>query len=545
MRTTLRKTLLWAALSLTANMTAQAQSAADMTLTFPDSLIGQNVEIAIGGSAGNKFQIDWGDGVLKEYSSANYYSNQLQGNTVKVYGSQILLLYANSCGLTALDIDNEPDIYMLRLQDNAITTLDLTNCGRLRGVYAANNKLTSVALGRNYSSNGVVVDFAGNQLSGTIDLSAWENLSQVDITGNKVEKLLLPVSNTLYKVVCDNNRLTELDIAGRANVDELSINGNQIISLDLTGMTKLDELHASNNLISSVKLDGCTTLTHLSLDGNKLENIDLSMVPNLEGVYLYDNQLTSLDLSSNHGVRYLNIDNNQLRHIDTSTLPQLSTLQANNNQLESADLTNNPMLTSLQLANNHLTELKPFAANYLSQLRLDDNQISSIDLSGYPYLYWARLANNRLTALDVSHNSYLQWLAAENNGLSTLSLSTNIDLQGLTLQGNKMQADVINTIISQLADVSNVSINHNNEQFAKQLNISYMPGTEAANIAEAQAKGWIVTAEKTTAGISTAPAANTTSTAIYNANGMRLKAEGKGLNIIRMEDGSVRKVIRR
>ena len=90
----------------------------------------------------------------------------------------------------------------------------------------------------------------------------------------------------------------------------------------------------------------------------------------------------------------------------------------------------------------------------------------------------------------------MQWLAAENNLLTTLDVSVNTGLQGLTLQGNNMSVDVINTIIDQLQDVNNVEITDYNRAWGRQLNISFMPGTTDANIAEAEAKGWFVTAEQ-------------------------------------------------
>ena len=54
--------------------------------------------------------------------------------------------------------------------------------------------------------------------------------------------------------------------------------------------------------------------------------------------------------------------------------------------------------------------------------------------------------------------------------------------------------EAINAIIAQLQDVSKVEINSSNKDWGRQLNISYMPGTEGANVDEATAKGWYVTA---------------------------------------------------
>ena len=88
----------------------------------------------------------------------------------------------------------------------------------------------------------------------------------------------------------------------------------------------------------------------------------------------------------------------------------------------------------------------------------------------------------------------VQWLSAEKNKLTSLDLANNKGIQGLSLQNNKMDAEAINAIIAQLQDVSKVEINSSNKDWGRQLNISYMPGTEGANVDEATAKGWYVTA---------------------------------------------------
>ena len=58
-----------------------------------------------------------------------------------------------------------------------------------------------------------------------------------------------------------------------------------------------------------------------------------------------------------------------------------------------------------------------------------------------------------------------------------------------------MSVDAINTVIDQLQDVNNIEITDYNRAWGRQFNISFMPGTADANISEAEAKGWFVTAE--------------------------------------------------
>ncbi len=60
-----------------------------MLITFADSLVGKTVEIGIGGTS--SFKMDWGDGVMKDYDGADYFSGTLQSTTLKVYGDGIMI----------------------------------------------------------------------------------------------------------------------------------------------------------------------------------------------------------------------------------------------------------------------------------------------------------------------------------------------------------------------------------------------------------------------------------------------------------------------
>ena len=78
--------------------------------------------------------------------------------------------------------------------------------------------------------------------------------------------------------------------------------------------------------------------------------------------------------------------------------------------------------------------------------------------------------------------------------LTSIDITSNKDLCGITLQDNAMDAQTINDMIDRLIDVSEMAPVEGSE-WITMLDISRMPGTQNANIAAAQAKGWNVTAE--------------------------------------------------
>ena len=164
-------------------------------------------------------------------------------------------------------------------------------------------------------------------------------------------------------------------------------------------------------------------------------------------------------------------------------------------------------------------------------------------MTNCPYLYWFGINDNQITTLDVSKNTYLQWLSAEKNKLTTLDLANNTGIQGLSLQNNQMNAEAINSIIDQLQDVSNVTVDDTNRDWARQLNISYMPGTAEANVNAATLKGWYVTAENTSSVIDINTDKAEVAREYFSINGQALGSDvaSSGVYILKTiySDGSV------
>lgn len=463
----------------------------NIVITFTEGT--KSAKIGVGGATGYEFQVDWGDGELVTYNKATNYTGNITGNQVKVYGDEVTTLQSNGQNIASIDVTNAPMLKALMAQNNELTELDITKNPLLAGVYVTGNKIKSIDVSNNKALR--VLDISNNALEGTLDCSALDALSKVDCSGNKLSALTLPHHSTVYEVLCDDNKLTELDLSGLTGMNEVSCHGNKLSALNLNGLTSLEEVYAYDNAISTFSAEGCKSLKTLNLANNKLSSINLDNLSKLEGIYLYDNQLSALDITKNPAIRWINIDNNQLAELNTSAQTNLTLLYADNNQLTSVDFSGNRSISQLKLAGNKLSSINLSMLSNLSNCQLGGNLLTAIDLSKNTYLYWLGVADNMLTSLDLSKNTYVQWIAAENNHLTALDLSNNKGVQGLTLQRNNMGADAINAIIAQLQNVSGVTVDDTNREWARQLNISYMPGTAAANVDDATAKGWYVTAE--------------------------------------------------
>ena len=469
---------------------AAATTAANIVVTFARP--GMTVKLGVGGNNGDKFTIDWGDGQPVEYSTAAYYTHVVTGDQVKVTGDNLLVFQAADQGITGLEFNNVPSLYRIQVGNNSIKSLDLSNCTGLTGLYAEFNQLESLNVASCAAMR--VLDVHENNIQGTVDCSAMSSLSKLDVADNQISTLLLPHHATLNSVDCATNNLDELDLNGLTGLDYLSCHNNKFTALDLTSLSALTELYAYNNEIEAVDLSKCTKAVTINLAANKLTTIDVSNNKAMTGLYLYENELEGLDLSALNGVRWLNVGYNHLPELDVTKQANLSLLIANYNEIASIDLKNCPSLSQVQLSHNRLKDIDVSRQSYLSWLKVDNNEIENLNLSANGYLYWLECDSNKIAELDLTHNTYLQWLAAEGNMISVLDVSKNTGLQGLTLQGNLMALDAINDVIDQLGNVSNVEITDNNRAWGRRLNISYMPGTKLARVADAEAKGWIVTA---------------------------------------------------
>lgn len=465
-----------------------------MVLTFAPGT--ESARLGVGGADGYEFSIDWGDGSEVTYSTQAYHTGTLKGSTVKIYGEDLVLLYANSQNIVSADLSHAAKLQRIQLQLNGLTSLVLGSHPRLDGIYAAGNKLTSLDVSGCPAIR--VLDVHENAIEGAIDCSAMAAASKIDVADNRISSLKLPKTSTLYEVDCSRNLLAELDATGLTGLDELACSENALTELDLTGLSAMTSLYAYGNKLAAIDIAPCSSLETLNVSENQITEIDLSVVSGLSGVYLQDNKLTALDVTANPSVRWLNVSNNQISALDVHAQPYLSILLAPNNRISAIDLSNNSSLSSLDLAGNGLTSLDVSAASYLSQFHMENNAIESIDLSKNRYLYGFFCGNNRLTELDLSNNTYLQRLEAQGNALTALDLKANTGLQEILLQSNKLTADALSTIVSALPDVSSVEVTPETEAFVRQFNVSYNPGTAETDFAPAAEKGWFVTAEADT-----------------------------------------------
>jgi len=150
--------------------------------------------------------IDFGN---KNYTQYFYTGTPIQithevYDTIKIYGSDIVVLDIKNQNLDFITIDNSSALTNLYIDNNKIRAIHLQNNKNLSILTANNNDLTSIDVGN-------------------------------------VEMLSI--------LKCDNNHLKELDVSNNTNLIELSCENNGIEYLDLHKNLKLNNLFCANNLL--------------------------------------------------------------------------------------------------------------------------------------------------------------------------------------------------------------------------------------------------------------------------------------------------------
>lgn len=208
---------------------------------------------------------------------------------------------------------------------------------------------------------------------------------------------------------------------------------------------------------------------------NRLTSIDMSeFYGEMEQIFCAYNELTQLILPKSTLLNWVWCSDNQLTELDASELPSLKALYANNN-----------ILTSVKLPRTVNLEKVDIQRNY---------SLTSLDVRGLTCLNELRCQNCRIDMLDVSQNPELLLLLCDGNRLTSLDLSANQKLLALGCNYNSLDKQALETIYSQLPDVTheieNIENIINDPQLFRMLRADHNPGYDEADQTIATSKGW-------------------------------------------------------
>ncbi len=243
-----------------------------------------------------------------------------------------------------ISIANEIDIY-----DNlGIKSIKgVEKLTELEYLYVCGNELTSVDLGSNTKLVELILE--DNKIT-SIDVSKLTNLEVLVLTWNKIESIDVRNNTKLKSLDLANNALKSVNTEKNLDLELLYLTDNPISNLNIGNNTKLRALYAGNCGINSIDLKNNTQLASLNIENNALSELILNNNTKLTSLQANDCGLTQIDLKANKELYLVSLNGNKLSKLDLSNNQKLVYLYVKNNNLAYLNLTANTKIDATKLA---------------------------------------------------------------------------------------------------------------------------------------------------------------------------------------------------
>ncbi|MEC5395582.1 T9SS type A sorting domain-containing protein [Bergeyella sp. RCAD1439] len=156
------------------------------------------------------------------------------------------------------------------------------------------HSLTSIDVSENTKLK--ILNLRDNRLTGVLDLSGLNELSNLELNNNNLTGVELPASGTIVFLYLNNNQIESIDLSKQKAVKRFFMVKNKVSSLDLSPMTALERLHIEGNALREVDLSGLGALSWVSVVDNKIEKITFGGNEALKTLLANKNNLKTLDL---------------------------------------------------------------------------------------------------------------------------------------------------------------------------------------------------------------------------------------------------------
>jgi hypothetical protein len=161
--------------------------------------------------------IDWGDD-----SGEDEYNNIKEKNishrypeagsytiTIDAAGLSRFQCYHIDADVTAIYLNNCPQLESLICYLNKLTSLDISRCTALKDLFCGNNNLKSLDLSNNLALNYLS---CGRNLLTCLDISNNTQLNDVDCSGNQLSILNVNRNSAIARLQCNNNQLSKPEL---------------------------------------------------------------------------------------------------------------------------------------------------------------------------------------------------------------------------------------------------------------------------------------------------------------------------------------------
>lgn len=517
--------LLAAALGFASPAFADDAATPALTFTVDRAAVESKMVFQISATDGATIQVDWGDGVLKDVTIADYdaagyvfteVDGTIAGTSIKVYApdaSKINYLSADwtqaddaDAKIKGINVSQLAGLKELILDNNNIGSLDISKCVALTTLRASDNRLTSLTFGENPNLKTVTVSNNFNVTSGSLNSGAGNNQVLAADWSKLPELSSLNVAANLYSELGLSDTF---DISKNTKLATLNINGCGISELDLTPFTSLKTLNAQWNSLEKADLSGMVangafpslTLSTTAVTVGQSEVwprmlFSFIVAPEAAGktmtlnISTTDKQSVQVDwgngtLSNPVETKNYETDweygtptgkvagtNVTVYGSDPTTINKLDLAwdkeAGAETKILSANLSKLSGMDDLTVASNALTSLDLTGNAALAKLYINGNNISDIRfpencaLTRIEAQNTAEAGENDLFKVDLSKATKLNYLVINFNNKN--SEATTINLENNTELATLMATDCnLETIdVSKLAKLAQLTVNNNN-----------------------------------------------------------------------------------
>ncbi|MDF0717402.1 hypothetical protein PY092_14655 [Muricauda sp. 334s03] len=183
-------------------------------------------------------------------------------------------------------IEGFTNITFLSAAGQNLVDIDVSSNTKLDTLYLQNNYLTTLDLSKN--TDLILAHVLVNELTEIVGLEQATQLKELNLSYNYFEDFSITNASIEHLLMSDN-LLTSVDLTEAPNLKSILLTTNQLSSVDFSDNPSLETLVISNN-----------KLQHINLDGN----------PNLMYFYASSNEMTRLDVSQNTALIDLRVDRN-------------------------------------------------------------------------------------------------------------------------------------------------------------------------------------------------------------------------------------------
>lgn len=290
----MRKTLLSLAL-FAAALTAAADSQTIKLTT--QRATGQPLTLLVNATRAG-VTVDWGDGTPVSYvpekpGGVQEITGTVLGSTITLEAAKgLVMLSAEDCELTAIDLSKATEMRSLYLQHNLLTSINVSVLPALTDLNLADNALASVTLSSTKLPNIETLDLSGNAFTTTSFSYATTNLRYLNIANNSYKTMTISKAANLDALIVSDNQLTALGLPGNISLLDARNNNVTKITMPPAGMPMMQQCLLDDNALATLDLSASSALNTLTIARNGAQSVVLPAKAKLQVYDCSDNALS-------------------------------------------------------------------------------------------------------------------------------------------------------------------------------------------------------------------------------------------------------------